>query len=136
MAKQVYQIEAVKPGTVLTTGTSVQGDYIDIGAAESNFSLILEDSGASGASLTVIYTIGYKVSGKDTVSTLTKDDNLQEITPDDGGTISDFTTIDLSSNVRKHTVVTLAVARWYRFKITNNDGANSSTVSLKVIFQK
>jgi len=135
MAKQMFQFDCIPPLTELASGASITGQWIDIGDMESNVSLFLEQSDGSSTSLTVVYEIGYKKTGYEpTPMNANKDDALQNITPSDGGTIADFTTVNLSSAARKHTTDTLPATRWARWKVTNNN--NTAKVSLKGIFQK
>jgi len=132
--RDIQQWDAVKKTTLTASGgatPSVTGEYCDFAEVDSNFSLVLINAGDS-TSLTVTYQLGYLADGvtehqaKSDPSTY-----ITWMTPADGGAVATMTAVDINASVI-HASLTLAVAKFYRFTITNNDAVNGAD-SVKLI---
>jgi hypothetical protein len=135
--KDIQQWEAVKTTTLTASGgatPSVTGPTQYLGQVDSNFSCILENSGAS-TSLSVTYQIGFLATGITEEQAVRDPSNyITWATPEDGGAVAGMTTLNIAGS-NKHVSLTLAVCKWYRFIITNNDAVNGAGVRLSLIAQ-
>ena len=100
---------------------------VNLEESQGLISLFLQNTGTS-TSLTVTYQIGI-----DTLGYGDSDDFLW-MTPADGGAITDMTTVNIASSY-VHASLSLAMGKYYRFVVTNVDGANTATVNLYTNFQ-
>ena len=135
--RDIQQWEAVKTTALTASGgatPSVTGELCVFTQVDSNFSLFLENSGSS-TSLSVTYQIGYMADGVSEDNVMRDNDLISWLTPADGGAVADMTTVDCSGSAI-HASLTIAVGKWYRFIITNNDAGNSAdSVRLSIAAQ-
>jgi len=137
MPKDIQQWEAVKETSLTVSGgatPSATGEALDFGKVDSNFSLILENSGQSD-DLSVTYQIGYLEKGMtEEQAKRNPDDFLKWITPADGGAVSSLTNVDCAGSAA-HASLSLAVGKFYRFIVTNNSATKTATIRLSIIAQ-
>lgn len=136
--RDIQQWDAVKKTTLTVSGgatPAVTGEYCDFAEVDSNFSLVLVNAGAS-TSLSVTYQLGYLADG--VTEHQAKSDPATYITwmtPADGGAVAGMTAVNIAGS-SVHVSLTLAVAKFYRYTITNNDAVNGAdTVKLIKIAQ-
>lgn len=137
MPKDIQQWEAVKTTELTVSGgskPSVTGEPLDFGKVDSNFSLILENSGDSD-DLSVTYQLGYLSQGiTEEQAKKNPDSYINWITPADGGAVAGMTNVDCAGSA-VHASLSLAVAKFYRFIVTNNSPTDTATVRLSLIAQ-
>jgi len=131
---RVSQNPLIPNDTVLTVAggatPAVTGSAFSIENIVSPVSLILVNDGTS-TSLSVTYQIGFVNSGDEGVAP-----TVTWVTPADGGAVADLTAANIAGSY-KHASISLAVAKYYRFIVTNNDatGGHTATVCLFGICQ-
>lgn len=128
MSQRTEQRDLIAPDTALTisggTTPSVTGPAINVSDITSPISLFLVNDLTSD-DLTVTYEIGFVDEGDEDKAMPT----ITWVTPADGGAVSDMTAKDCNAS-ECHASISVAVAKYYRFIVTNNSAGKTAQVSL------